>query len=178
MTDKISDELRTRLEAALNLGIDDKSFAQWTKKIKSLSEEFEESLVYSLKDNLAHTLSHWVADLAGRAVEQLLAGNEDQMRRYLSCDKRGPDGTYNGYNGRSDGVTYGAKRGMEEWHQVIHGELHEGSIVELRRKIFEANRDLIVNERVRDLEDQVKSLVAQVNKSNEERDRARLRALS
>jgi hypothetical protein len=177
MTDKIDPTLTKALEAAIAGGLSDDAMQTFTKKINTLSAEFEESLLWSLKDNLAYNLAGWVVDMAERAVEQLLAGNEDQMRRYLSCDKRSSDGQYICYTGRSDGVNYGAER---DHHPVIHGRLFEQGALELRKKVAQANETLIRDERILDLEDQVKSLVAQVNKANAEKDRMweRLRAVA
>ena len=94
----------------------------------------------------------------------LLAGNEKMMRQYLSCSE-------GCWNGRSDGEgSWGRKREMHEWHPVIHGKMSEAAAVELRRDIVNAHRDLLVNERILDLEDQVKALVAQLNKLNAEKE--------
>lgn len=161
---KIDEALRTNLEDQITAGLSEKALEGFTKQIKDLSAEFEDSLLWSLKDNLAYNLSAWTVDMAERAVEQLLLGNEDQMRRYLSCDKRGPDGQYIGWTGRSDG--YGNPS-----HSVIHGRLFEQGAIELRKQVAKANEALIRDERIRDLEDQVKSLVEQVNKANAEKDR-------
>jgi len=166
--DKIDQELRDALEKSIAEGVSEQAMTSFTKQIKDLSAEFEDSLMWSLKDNLAYNLASWVADMAERAVEQMLSGNDDQMRRYLSCDKRGPDGQYIGWTGRSDG--YGADRRSEDQHPVIHGRLFEQGALALRKKVAEANENLIRDERIRDLEDQVKSLVAQVNKANSERE--------
>ena len=92
--------------------------------------------------------------------------SDDQMRRYLSCDKRGEDGKYIGWIGRSDG--YGNPS-----HSVIHGRLFEQGALELRKKVAQANEALLRDERIRDLEDQVKSLVEQLNKANAENERLR-----
>ena len=165
--DKIDETLRAALEESLNAGLSDETMKGFTKQIKDLSAEFEDSLMWSLKDNLAYNLAGWVADMAERAVEQMLLGNEDQMRRYLSCDKRGADGEYIGWTGRSDG--YGSRKD-DEWHPVIHGKLFDRGALELRKQVASANETLIRDERIRDLEDQVKSLVAQVNKANAEKD--------
>ena len=43
--------------------------------------------------------------------------------------------------------------------------------IALRAQIVEAHRDLIANERILDLEDQVKCLVLQVNKANQEKEK-------
>jgi hypothetical protein len=166
MTNKIDETLRDNLSKSIQAGLSEETLAEFTKKISNLSAEFEDSLMWSLKDNLAYNLAGWTVGMAERAVEQLLAGNEDQMRRYLSCDKRGPDGEYICYTGRSDGVHHGAQRG----HPIIHGRLFETGALELRKKVAQANENLIRDERILDLEDQVKSLVEQVNKANAEKE--------
>lgn len=175
---KIDDELTKALEQSIASGLSEDMMEAFKKKINNLSVEFEESLLWSLKDNLAYNLSAWVADMAERALEQMLLGNEDQMRRYLSCDKRGPDGQYIGWTGRSDSRVWGRKREDHEQHPVIHGKLFEQGAIELRRQVAKANETLIRDERILDLEDQVRSLVAQLNVAAAEKERLldRLRA--
>lgn len=168
--DKIDPALTKALEQSIGDGLSEKAMEGFTKKIKDLSAEFEESLLWSLKDNLGYNLASWVADMAERAVEQMLAGNDDQMRRYLSCDKRGDDGQYIGWTGRSDSQVWGRKREDHEQHPVIHGKMFEQGAIELRKKVAQAHEPLIRDERILDLEDQVKSLVAQLNKANDERE--------
>jgi hypothetical protein len=58
---------------------------------------------------------------------------------------------------------------MAQQHPIIHGKISENSCVELRRMIVDAHRDLITAERIKDLEDINKSLVAQVNKAEAEK---------
>lgn len=167
---KIDKTLRNELEAAIEAGLSEKALEGFTKQIKNLSAEFEDSLLWSLKDNLAYNLAAWTADMAERALEQMLLGNDSQMRRYLSCDKRGDDGQYIGWTGRSDGQIYGRQREDHEQHPVIHGKLFEQGAVELRKQVAKANEAMIRDERILDLEDQVKSLVAQLNKATDERE--------
>lgn len=172
MADKIDRELRDRLTEVLSAGVTDDAVKALKKKVDDVICYVEEDIMYRLKDELAPNLSAYVANMASRAVDQILNGNEDQMRRYLSCEKRGPDGEYIGWTGRSDAPSYGMRvREPHEWHPVIHGKLHLSDAVELRRKIAEAHRDLIASERIKDLEDQVASLVAQVNRANAEKER-------
>lgn len=166
--DKIDEKLRDALAQSIQAGLTNETMEQFNKKIKDLSCEFEESLMWSLKDNLAYNLSAWTVDMAERALEQMLAGNDDQMRRYLSCDKRGEDGQYICYTGRSDGAFN--SRQVADQHPVIHGRLFETGAIELRKKVAQANENLIRDERIRDLEDQVKSLVEQVNKANAQKE--------
>ncbi|MGW1422731.1 hypothetical protein ACWAT4_21755 [Bradyrhizobium manausense] len=166
--DKIDEKLRDALAQSIQAGLSDETMEQFNKKVKDLSCEFEESLMWSLKDNLAYNLSAWVVDMAERALEQMLLGNEDQMRRYLSCDKRGDDGQYICYTGRSDG-SYNSRSALDQY-PVIHGRLFETGAIELRKKVAQANETLIRDERIKDLEDQVKSLVEQVNKAIREKE--------
>lgn len=166
---KIDEGLRDALRETMEVALADRSEAV-TKAVRNIADDIENDLMYRVQDCLAENLTHWVMQMAERAVEAMLAGNESEMRRWLSCDKRGPDGQYIGWTGRSDADYYGRKREAHEWHPVIHGRLFEQGAVELRKKIADANRDLIANERIIDLEDQVKSLVAQVNRANDERE--------
>lgn len=166
---KIDQELQDQLRAVLAAGVSDDAMKAVKKAAESIVYDIETDLEYRIKDDLADHLVGWVVDMATNAVEQILAGNEDQMRRYLSCEKRGPDGEYIGWTGRSDAPSYGLRRREpHEWHQVIHGKLFEHGAVALRKSIVEAHRDMFGNERILDLEDQVKSLVAQVNRKEEE----------
>lgn len=172
--------MRDQLEKVLSEGISDDAMKAVKKATDQILYDIEGDLEYRLKDELAPMLAGWAAAMAGNAVEQILKGNEDQMRRYLSCEKRGEDGSYIGWTGRSDADYWGRKREAHEWHQVIHGKLFEQGAVELRKQIVEAHRDLLVNERILDLEDQVKSLVEQVNIANAEKDKMweRVRAIA
>lgn len=163
MSDKIDQAMRDRLKEILADGVSDDAMKNVKKACEEIVSQVEDDLMWRIKDDLAPNLTSWVADMAQRAVEQMLAGNDDQMRRYLSCDKRGPDGQYIGWTGRSDG--YGNPS-----HSVIHGRLFEQGALELRKKVAQANEALIRDERIRDLEDQVKSLVEQVNKANAEKE--------
>lgn len=170
MTDKIDKEMRDQLAAVLEGGVSDDAMKACRKKLEDITCYIEDDLMYRIKDDLAHNLACYTADMAQRAVEMLLEGNEDQMRRYLSCEKRGEDGEYIGWNGRQDGFTMGDKD-MGRQHPVIHGKLFEQGCIALRKQIVDAHRDVLVSERILDLEEQVKSLVAQNVKLTQERER-------
>ena len=168
MTEKVDQDLKASLEKILNAGLGDDCMKAVKKQADSIVYDIQGDLEYRLKDGLAPLLVGWVAEMASRAVEQMMEGNEDQMRRYLSCEKRDIDGRYNVYTGRNDCAYW--SRDDAAGHPVIHGKLFEQGAVALRKKIVDAHRDLLVSERILDLEDQVKSLVAQVNKANAERE--------
>lgn len=170
MTQKIDEELVEQLRASLDAGFSDDALKGVNKKVEEIVDNLQSDLEYSIKDNAALNLSYWVEYMAEQAVEQLLLGNEDQMRRYLSCEKRDESGEYIGWTGRSDYEGWGRKREDREWHPVIHGKLHEQGAVALRKQIVEAHRELLVNERILDLEDRVKSLVAQVNEATRQKE--------
>jgi hypothetical protein len=171
MTDKIDKEIQSRLKAILAEGISDDAMKDINKKVEQIRCDIEDDVMYRLKDDLAPNLACFAAEMAEKAVEMILEGNEDQLRRYLSCEKRGEDGQYIGWTGRSEPpASCGRPRSIDEQHPVIHGKLFEQGCVALRKKIVEAHRGLLANERILDLEDQVKSLVAQLNKANAEKD--------
>ncbi|MGM4997801.1 hypothetical protein AB8A05_03985 [Tardiphaga sp. 538_B7_N1_4] len=170
--DKIDGAMVTDLENLLSSGISEDAMKSVNKTCEDIVCKIEDDLLYRVKDQLAHHIAGWAADMAQNAVEMMLQGNDDQIRRYLSCEKRGEDGQYIGWTGRSDSQSYGRPREDHEWHQVIHGKLFEQGAVALRKQIVDGHRDLLVNERIIDLEDQVKSLVAQVNRAKAEAERA------
>lgn len=171
MTDKIDQTLVSDLLNCLSGAFSDADIQkQINKAIEDVAYKAQSWVESSIKDELAPMIAGWAEEMAQRAVEQILEGNEDQLRRYLSCERRNPDGGYVGWTGRSDSEYWGRQRAQDEWHSVIHGRLFEQGAVALRKKIVEAHRNLLVNERIIDLEDQVKSLVAQINKINAEKE--------
>ena len=155
---KIDEDLRKAFEEQVSKGLTNAAIESLQKDIRKVVDSMEDDFMWRLKDELAYNMTAWVADMAERAVEQMLSGNEDQMRRYLSCDKRGDDGQYIGWTGR------------DRNHSVIHGKLFETGAIELRKQVAKANETLLRDERILDLEDQVKSLVEQVNKANSDKE--------
>jgi len=134
--------------------LDDPRFATVKKLIEKISIEVEEQILYAVQDNMAANIAHNVATCAERAIEAVLNGDEDQFRRWLYADKRG-------YTGR------------ERAGEVIHGKLFESSAIKLRKKIVDAHPVLLKDERIIDLETQVKALVAENNKQRDEIERMR-----
>lgn len=164
---KIDKSLSDALEQSFANGLTEKSIECFQEDARKLADSIVDDLEWRIRDELAMQLCGQVIMMAERAVEAMLSGNENEMRRWLSCDKRGPDHEYIGWTGRSDG--YGGRKD-EEWHPVIHGRLFEQGAVELRKRVAQANETLVRDERIRDLEDQLKSVVAQLNKANAEKE--------
>jgi hypothetical protein len=160
-TSELLEDDRAALKEALEAALPEDQMEPLRKKARALADEITDSIEWNLKDNLAANLSYHVREMAGRAVNALMEGNEAEMIRWLSCDQRG-------YTGRSDG--YNTNRTIEQQHPVIHGKLFEQGCVKLRKMIVEAHRDLIAEQRILDLEDQVRSLVAQNNKLAREKE--------
>lgn len=155
-------ETAEALREAADNALDDATMAKLKKQANDIFQGALDDIEYSLKENLAHNLAAYTAEMARKTVDALLAGNESEMRRYLSCEA-------NRWNGRSDGDTY-RPCPIAEQHSVIHGRLFEQGCIKLRADIVAAHRDLIASERILDLEDQVRSLVAQVNKKDAEKE--------
>lgn len=160
MSELMKDD-RDALQTALETVLTGDTLEPLTKKARALADDFVSNVEWSMKDYLAANLAHHVKEMAGRAVNALLEGNESEMVRWLSCDK-------NGYTGRSD-QAYN-HRSIAEQHPVIHGKLFEQGCLLLRKRIAQAHAELITNQRIWDLEDQVKSLVAQNNKLAHEKE--------
>lgn len=165
MADELNAELTKQLTAVLEAGVSDDAMKAINKQVDRIRDDIESDIMYRLKDELAPNLAAFVTDMAKRTVTAILEGNECEMRRYLSCENP----TY--WNGRSDADNpFTNPRKIEEWHQIIHGKLYESGCVALRKAIVEAHADLLKNERILDLEDQIKSLIVQVNKANAAKD--------
>lgn len=162
--DTVNQKVADRLKVALDGGISDDVIKPLKKAVDEILCQIEDDIMYRMKDELAPNLVSFVAEMAKNTVDAILDGNEDMMRQYLGC-------RIGHWTGRSDSPVWGRERDASEWHPVIHGELFITGAMKLRRDIVAAHPDLITNERLKDLEDQVKSLVAQVNKANAEKDK-------
>ena len=136
--------IRQELQDAIEASLTEEALAGLMKKARDIADSMVENVEYGIKSDMAYNLASYVERMATDAIEAILKGNEDQMRRYLSCE-------HGGYTGRDRG------------HPVIHGKLFECGAIELRKSIVEAHAELLKNERIMDLEDQVKSLVSQIN---------------
>jgi hypothetical protein len=143
-------DLRGKLTKLLESGFRDEALAAAKKQITNLCCDLEMDLEYSIKSDLAYNLAGWVNRMAEDAVRAILNGDEELMRSNLSCCEYS-------YTGR------------DREHPVIHGKLFETGAIELRKKIVDAYPELLKNERILDLEDQVKNLVSQVNKAEREK---------
>ena len=142
----IAQEMSETLRQTLNEEFSDESIKRIKKFVEDLSYELETDIEYRLKDAMSGHLSGHAHDMAKRTIEAILAGNESEMRRYLSCE-------VNGWTGRDSS------------HSVIHGTLFEHGAIALRKQIVDAHPELLKNERILDLEAQVRSLVEQVVKA-------------
>lgn len=124
------------------------------KKVEDICYSIEDDIMYRVKETLADNLSAYVVDMAEQAVKAMLAGDQGQLRRYLQCQQ-------GGWNGR------------DRDHAMIHGRMFENDAFAIRRKLVEAHRDLITNERIADLEDIQRSLTDQYNKVHRELEQMR-----
>ena len=123
-----------------------------------------EQLVNTEFDRLEEYASEYLSDIAARRaesfLERVLEGDDDAAMALLG-DNHG--GRY-----RSCGYDSG-----KPWARLIHGNLFLSGGMELRRRIVEANVELLRNERIADLESIVDGLTQQVREVSAELERCR-----
>lgn len=146
---------------------EDKRWERVQKMLKDAATEFEETLLWRLREDMPGHLASVARDAAGKAIEAVLNGNEQELRRWLSCDS-------GAYTGRA-GEGYYA-RSQADAHPIIHGKLFEQGALALRKRIVDGHAELLKSERILDLEDQLASVVLQYNKLKDERDREQMGA--
>lgn len=112
-----------------------------------VSDEFDR-----LEDYANEHISDVAAERAERFLERVLNGDNDAAMELL--------GNHHG----SDRYRTGGCDDGKPWANLIHGNLFETSGITLRRKIVEANSDLLKSERIADLESIVEGLSDQVRK--------------
>ena len=144
-------ETRFLLEDALQRALTDEVVKSAVKKVRDVCSDMQSDMEYRIQTDLSYNLASWVHRMFEQAIEAMLKGDEDSMRRYLHCQ----EGMYNG---------------RDKNHPVIRGKLFEADAIEMRKQIVNAHPELLKNERILDLEDQVKSLVAQVRKLDVEKE--------
>lgn len=137
-------DYRDKLREMFEAGLDEDTAKRVKKAVSNLTDEIADGIEWWIKDDLAGNLADYVEDQANRAIEAMLAGNVEMVRRYLGCST-------GGYTGR------------DHKHDVIHGRLFETGGIEARKRLVDAFADLIKDERILDLESQVAALVERVN---------------
>jgi hypothetical protein len=142
-----TDEDVATLKEALSKGFTDKSLDRCKGQIDSLANDLVDEIEWQIKGEMAGSLVAFCRSMANDAVKALLEGNEYMMRDYLNC--------------RLDALCY---TGRDRDHPVIHCELFEQRPIKLRKATVDAHAEFLKNERILDLEDQVRSLVEQINK--------------
>ena len=102
-----------------------------------------------LEEYATDHISYVAADRAERFIKRVLAGDSDAAKQLF----------YVGNSGRYREI--GFDKG-KPWASLIHGEVFETDAIELRRKLVEAHKDLLVNERIKDLQSIIDGLKDQV----------------
>lgn len=154
------------LEDGKRTDFEDPRWKQVQKMLKDAANEFEETLLWRLREDMPGHLAGVVREAAAKAIEAVLGGDEQELRRWLSCDS-------GAYTGRA-GEGYCA-RSQAEAHPIIHGKLFEQGAVLLRKRIVDAHPEILKTERILDLEDQLASVTLQFNKLRDEFERERAR---
>jgi len=162
--DAATEAFTDALEDGKRASFEDPRWERVQKMLKDAATEFEEALLWRLREDMPGHLSAVARDAASKAIEAVLNGDEQELRRWLSCDS-------GAYTGRA-GEGYYA-RSQAEAHPIIHGKLFEQGAVLLRKRIVDAHAELLKNERILDLEDQLRSVTLQYKKLYDERERER-----
>lgn len=135
-------ERRDEIRAALDLEIGEQDFKKLEKQSRALSEEISEGLLWNIKDNLGDWIASEIRHGAVQTIEAIIKGNMPEARRYLGLSPEGRDGR----------EWFG-----KPWFDGF-SRLHEFGGVAVRHAIADAHKDLITDERIVDLEGQIKGL--------------------
>lgn len=136
------------------------------KVTEFLSQERKESVKKEVSaivdeefDRLEEYANEFISKVAAhrceRYLEKVLDGDDKAAKQLLG--------------GNGDRYKMGGHDAGEPWSQLIHGKLFETRGIRMRRKIVEANAELLRNERIKDLESIVEGLTLQVNKLEREK---------
>lgn len=145
-------DLREQIAKSCEAGLSDEAMAKVKKQLHDAMAEAQSDFEYWIREDGSYNLSRFVQRMADEVIEKLLRGDIEEMRARLHC----ADNQWTG-------------RDREHW--VIHGRLSEHDPMLLRKQIVDTFPELLKDQRILDLEDQVKSLVQQVNKAEAEKDR-------
>ena len=138
-------DIRSQLEQTLDAGFTEATLKTVRKQLSDITCDMVAALEDSIKTDIAYNIAASAERMADDAIEAMLNGDEEKMRRALHC-------------------AHGYWTGRDKDHPVIHGKLFETGCIETRKQIVDAYPELLKNERILDLEDQVRSLVAQMCK--------------
>lgn len=137
-------DLRSKLEEELQTCLTDEALQNLQSRISDAMVAAEENILYNLKANLAYDLAYHVQREAEYVIEAILNGDVKEFERHLHCQE--------GYYTGRGSVT-----------NVIHFKLFETGCLELRKRLVNAHPELLKEQRILDLEEQVRSLVDQNN---------------
>ena len=133
------------------------------ERIKDAVGEIIDEKYDELEDNAGYFITTTAANRAEKFLLRVLHGDEDAANVLLG----GESDRYKMSGGYDDG---------EPWAEMHHGKnLFETSGVELRRKIVEANRDLLMNEVIADRDATIDGLKKQIGEMHNEIERLRER---
>lgn len=136
-------ELRMKLEESISGGFREEALIKIKRQLKEVFTEAEDDFECWIKADIPHNLAAFVERMAADAIESMLRGDEQEMRRRLHCQE-------------------GAWTGRDHEHCVIRGKLYETGAIELRKQIVDAFPDLLRAERILDLESQLAAMVRRV----------------
>lgn len=156
-------EFTEKVSEALSRGVNEASLQKIAGQLSKVMDQYYDCLMDDLQAYLAENIMDKVVERSESAIESILSGDVETAKVYL-----GIPGPY-----AADGaVSY---RKLIPSHPVLNGVLFENDSLKLRKSIADAHPTLIKDQRILDLEDQVNSLVKQVNQKDIEINRVRER---
>jgi len=131
------------------------------KGMKREIEQIFDDVYYTMEEYAGEYISTLAACRAEKFLEKVLSGDDDAAMALLGDNNGGDRYRITGYDAG------------KPWAHLIHGRLFESGGMALRSKVVEAHRDLLVTERIKDLESQVEGLSLQVRQIESDLQRQR-----
>lgn len=139
-------ELRKKFEDLLQSAMSDEVLLPIQRQVETVVDVAADQFMDWIKNSLAYELSSFVEQMAYRSVLAMLDGDEKALRQYLQCEAD------NERIGRMEGSTVRSD-----------GKLFEPYWLDFRRRLVEAHAEFLKDQRILDLETQVRELVLQIN---------------
>lgn len=142
-----TDDQDDRLNADVARLLTERTVSGLKKAINDALYPVWDNAIEALRSDTESNYHNVVIENTRKLLSDVLSGNNDAARTLFACD---------GYD-------------SSRYHTLIHGHISEPSDVKLRRQLVEAHADLLIDERIKDLNALVENLrkdIAQLENEN------------